>query len=191
MLNITAGQADSTWTTSDFTTVEGKFDTYFTNSLGVVPNWLTITEYKWYVKEFAPLGSDKPYVDHGPPVRLVTKSFVGGGSTQACAQQSLTLTEKTAWARHWGRVYFPFVSSTGAQNGGRITSGMSVTMATNYSTLLSDLAAADFQMVVPVTQIDKAPARDLLTVSSIQVDDILDVLRSRRPRNPLVRTIKP
>lgn len=191
ILNITAGLPDSTWTTGDYTTVETLMDTYLATQMDHTANWLTVSEYRWYVREFGELG-DKPFVDHGPPVRSQAKTMVGTGANLGAAQTAITVTERTAWARHWGRFYLPMSPLQSIiQAGGRLTSAGTVSLASAYQGFLASLASSDFQMVVPVTQVDKAPVRDLLTVSSVQVDDIIDVMRSRRPRNALVRTVKP
>jgi hypothetical protein len=42
------------------------------------------------------------------------------------------------------------------------------------------LMALEFFPVVPITQVQKAPARALVTVNSIQVDSNVDVVRRRR-----------
>jgi len=191
ILNITAGIADPTWTTSDYTTVEALMDTFLSNQSAFFPSWLTVSEYRWYTREFGALGA-KPFVDHGPPQRITTKSISGAGTGLAGAQQSLTVTERTPWARHWGRFYFPFgAANTQQVAGGRVSSACATQIATGYQTFVSGCASADFQVVVPVTSIDKAPVRDLVTISSIQVDDILDVHRSRRPHNAQFRIVKP
>src|SRR5262252_9559774 len=49
ILNITGGLPDSTWTTSDFTTCETQLDSYINSVKATWPDWLTVTEYRWYV----------------------------------------------------------------------------------------------------------------------------------------------
>jgi len=192
ILNITGGLPDYTWTTSDFTSVEGKLDTFWSGQAAAIPNWLTLVEYKWYVKSFNPMSTTKPFAPHGPPVRITAKAITGSDSNYACAQQAATITKKTPWAKHWGRIYFPYgAGSVLVAAGGRLAGTNPTALATGMQTLNESLAASDYQMVVPSVMIDKAPSRQLLTVTSIQVDDILDVHRSRRPRNPLVRAVKP
>lgn len=191
ILNITGGLPDSTWTTTDFTNCETQLDSFFS---GLVSNWhgyLNLTEYKWYVREFAPLTSAKPFLPHGPPVRITPKTFNGTSTTYAEAQQCLTFTKRTAWSKHWGRNYIPWGGGSQVIVGGRLSATITNSVATAYGALLSALAAADFQVVVPSVQIDKSPSRQLLTVSSIQVDDILDVQRRRRPRNAVTRAHVP
>lgn len=64
-------------------------------------------------------------------------------------------------------------------------------LATAYQTLMNSLVSSEFYLVVPVTQVHKNPYRGLLQVTSVQVDSIMDVIRRRRPRAALVRTVKP
>lgn len=192
ILNITGGVPDHTWTTTDFTTCESAFDTWFNAYKAFMPDWLTLTEYRWYVKSFNPLTTSKPFAPHGPPIRITSRALTGTQSSYEAPQVAFTLTEKTPWSKHWGRVYMPYAG--GAANviaGGRANATNCTTAATQYETLNQTLAAADFQMVVPSVQIDKTPARQLLTITSVQVDDVLDVQRRRRARNPAVRAIKP
>jgi hypothetical protein len=65
------------------------------------------------------------------------------------------------------------------------------TWKVNVSTLYSGLAGSDFQIAVPVTSIDKVDARVLLNVTSVQIDDIPDVIRRRRPKFAALRVVAP
>jgi hypothetical protein len=62
-------------------------------------------------------------------------------------------------------------------------------MANMTAELVDDLAAKGFQLVVPTTQTDSALQGGLNVVTAIQVDDVPDVIRRRRPSTPKIRTI--
>jgi hypothetical protein len=56
-------------------------------------------------------------------------------------------------------------------------------------TLYEAWAAAELFAVVPVSQVNKAPYRALLGVRQLQVDDIPDIQRRRRPRQVKTRIL--
>lgn len=187
-LNMTAGVPDDTWTTGDFTAVESAADTMWTAIAGGLSPKLTLTSYRWYRKTFAPANSTyesgKPryFNDSGPPVRVQTKSIVGtgGGTQQVPWQVSISVTEKTPLAAHWGRWYIPLPGMSNFDLFGRIASpSFFVTPAGVFYNACAD---ADLHPVVPAGK-----ARGLLSVTKLQVDDIPDVQRSRRARTTLVR----
>src|SRR5262249_18676469 len=198
--NITGGQLDSTWTTTDYTTCETVFDTALTAYKPYMPSYWSVSQYRWYAMRFSelptspiiPPNRDKPFQETGPPQRLTSKSIAGTGGLETPPQIACSVTEKTDWAHHWGRAYLPFActASTMASNG-RLSSASATAVANVASSIHTGLASADFQIVVPVTQFDKDPVRTFLQVRSVQVDDLVDIQRRRRYRNPTLRIIKP
>jgi len=191
LTNITGGQLDSTWTTGDYTTCEAKFDTFFTSWLPSMPNYWRVSEYRWYKQKFNPLTESAPIAPAITPDRIATRSLTGSATSMAPAQTAITVTEKTVWPKHWGRFYLPGPDAGDTVAGGRIHVAAQTALVNAAGVLYSGLAGSDFQVVIPVTQVDKVPQRSLVTVSSVQVDDIIDVIRRRRPRNALSRLVKP
>lgn len=191
LVNITGGAVDTTWTSGDFTACETLLDTFWTTVMGQSTANHTLDEYRWYLRRFNPLTTTKPYQDSGPPVRITDKNIVGSSTSYTPYQVAMSVTEKTAWPHHWGRVYLPGVASNNVLTNGRFGSTPITTFANAFQTLYAGLQTAEFFPVVPVTQVNKQPVRGLLGVSSIQIDDIPDVVRSRRPKQPAIRTVRP
>jgi hypothetical protein len=196
--NITGGQLDSTWTAGDYTTCETAFTNFFNSMSAAMPNWRTVSQYRWYRRQFTPIGyvdpadgRPKKFYDSGPPERMTNIAIVGSGAVGMVPQACISFTEKTPWARHWGRFYYPGVNSGHLASGGRFASTNMNTWKVNVSTLYSGLAGSDFQIAVPVTSIDKVDARVLLNVTSVQIDDIPDVIRRRRPKFAALRVVAP
>jgi hypothetical protein len=193
LLNITSGAIDTTWTNSDFTTCETALDTMVNTIGGYQNSNHTLVAYKWYRKRFNDLTNPKPYQPSLNPVRIQAKTIAGQvGTLPMPYQVACSVTEKTAFPRHWGRVYWPgIVSSTIQAAGGRWSTTFVDTIAGAFNTAYNTLATAGFYPVVPVTQVNKLPARGLLGVEKVQVDDVPDVIRSRRPRQVAYRKILP
>jgi hypothetical protein len=149
-----------------------------------------VTEYRWYVREFTPVGPGNAFLDSGPPARVTTKSLAGTGTNYMPPQVAFALTEKTAWPKHWGRTYLPTPQGLHVF-GDRWTSACVDTIVGAANTLYQGLAAAEFFPVVPVTQVASDPARALVGITQVQGDDIPDVIRRRRPRNTTYRKVLP
>jgi len=183
LINITSGGLDTTWTTGDYTTCETAFDAFYTTYKAGMSPKATVSAYKWYVRKFNPADpGNKPYLDSGDPVRTTVKAHTGTGSgtQQVPYQVAISVTEKTPIRRSWGRIYLPNPGITMFDAFGRIANPAFVADAMN--TLYETLWAADFIPVVP-----SAPGKVLLPVTSIQVDDVPDVIRARRPRTVAAR----
>lgn len=190
LVNVTNGNIDTTWSTGDYTTAEGHLDTMFTN---LKPNFAaeyTVDQYRWYRRMFNPYeNTTKAFADSGPPVRITTKAITG--TLGSCFKQmSCAVTEKTPWPKHWGRFYLPQIALTPG-SGGRWASGTVDTVAGYVNTCYGALAAAELFPVVPVTQVDKDPLRCLVGVEKIQVDNVPDVVRRRRPASTTYRKVLP
>jgi hypothetical protein len=191
LVNITGGAVDTSWVTADYTTAEAKLDTFW-NALvtGLSPK-LTLSQYRWYKMRFTPPGTTGPkgpkaYVDSVLPERITTKSIIGTGTgtQQVPFQVAATVTEKTAIPKHWGRFYIPNPGITMFDAFGRIANPGFI--ATPAGAMYAALADAELYAVVP-----SAAHRSLLGVTQIQVDDVPDVQRRRRPKQPLQRIVAP
>lgn len=194
LVNITGGVPDATWITSDFTSAEAKFDTFFNVVRSYQTNNHTLVEYRWYPMTFAPitdapLDKQKPFNPSLYPDRVTTKSVAGTGTTPLPYQVSMAITEKTALPKHWGRFYIPGINGTLMATGGRwVMVGGANDILAAADTMYEALAGAELYPVVPITQVAKVPVRALLGVTSLQVDDIPDIVRRRRPKQAAVRT---
>lgn len=191
LANITGGDIDASWTPADYTTCETALDAFWNDYRATMCNFWKLDSYRWYRRSFNDYSHDKPFVDSGPPSRVTTKSLAGTGTNWMPTQVSITLTEKTAMPKHWGRSYLPTPSQLYITSGGVFQNSYADQVADSARTLYAALAAAEFPMVVPVTQVDKASARGLLTVSSLQVDNIPDIIRRRRWSSATYRSLRP
>lgn len=192
LLNLTASAPGSNWSSGDYTTAESRFSTFLTACLGSISQDATFSQYRWYRRKFAvPMTEDHRFEDAGPPDRITNISLVGTGSTGKMPYQvAMSITEKTPWPRHWGRFYIPSLALSLAADG-RFGSSFMTTASTAAGVLLNALHDDLTPLVVPSTQQDKVLAGYLLGVTSIQVDDIPDVVRRRRAKQPAVRTVVP
>lgn len=195
LLNITGGAIDSTWTAGDFAAVKAIFETWGTAVQPVYPSSHTLTEYRAYRMEFDPLdpgpaarkGSGvSQFKESGPPQYVSATSKIGSGSLVAY-QQAMSVTFRTAFPRHWGRIYMPGGGGTDAN--GRFLVANRNAAANGTFALISSLADAGFLAVVPMGQLNKQAFHALLGVTQVVVDDIPDVIRRRRAKQVAVRSI--
>lgn len=191
LANITGGTLDSTWNTADYTTCETLFNNYLTSIQGNFATSVRAVQYRWYKRQFNPYDIAKPFADMGPPERVTTISVLGGATTPLPPQVAISVTEKTAFPKHWGRFYLPQPGASVLGVGGVLLTANADSICTATQTLYAALATAEFPVVVPITQIDKSAARGLITVNQIQVDNTLDVIRRRRYAAPTYRKVLP
>lgn len=199
LLNITGGDIDTSWTTTDYTTAEAAFDEFWGTWAGLASSSHAVVGYKWYAMRFAdPMTASHRFENTGPPQRAVSKAIPGTGSSAPLPYQiACAITEKTAIPRHWGRVYIPGIATVSMGTQGRWGSGFTTFFANAAAELVDDLGTAQLFPVVATTQMkaDGSPPGTLTLkpglnqITSLVVDDIPDVIRSRRPKQPLLRTI--
>lgn len=192
IVNITGGAVDATWTTGDENTVATALTTFWASVMANCHTGLTWKELRRYELTFNDMSNPKPFAPSGPPKRIWTPMTSGTGTGSPLPYQcAATITERTPWPKHWGRMYIPGVVQGKVDANGRWTSATVSSLANAYSTLATSLQSAGFFLIVPVTQVDKVPTRGILNVTSVQVDDIPDVMTSRRARQPAIRTRLP
>lgn len=192
LLNITGGAIDSSWTYSDLAAVDAKIQTFLTYWQGHMSANHRFTRIGYYDMSFNPEGDlAKPFRDSGPPVGVTTISKVGAATQYLPYQVAMSITFKTAWPKHWGRIYMPGPSGSAGflDSNGRFDSAFCTSAANAAEQMISDLAGLDFLTVVPVGQLDKSPFHALLGIGDVQVDDIPDVQRRRRPKMAAVRAL--
>lgn len=181
--NITNGSIDNSWTDADYTVVQGQLDTLIGAFRTHMATTMKCLEVRYYVRQFNPLTLATPYPPSGPPERIYPMGQAGlvAGTVNVPPQIAHTHTERTAYPRHWGRSYWPGLAATKYLATGQLDAATTTALGTAVDSAYTTLQNQEFFPVVPVTQIDKAPARGLLTVDKIAVDDIPDVIRRRRP----------
>lgn len=191
ILNLTGGQVDKTWTTADYTTCEAAVSEWFNNVRGLIHTSHTCTDFRWYRMAFSdPMSPSHRFAFSGPPQRVTPFGGVGAQTNTALPyQDAMTATLDTGVPRHWGRFYLPGLTAQALGTPSRWINTATQTLANGTAEFFDDLYRAEFQPVVPVTQVDKALVPALLTVAQVRVDDIPDVIRRRRPKQTLLRTV--
>lgn len=182
LVNITNGAVDNSWTDGDYNTVHTQVSGLISSYLALMNSQTHCKEVRYYRRQFNPLSISNPYPPSGPPERIYTVGTAGSiSSTNALPRQvAITHTEKTVYPRHWGRSYWPAIASSQVDGPGYIATATVDSWGTSLVTRYAALQAAEFFPVVPVTQIQGAPARGLLQVTGIQVDNVFDIIRRRR-----------
>jgi hypothetical protein len=178
LVNVTAGALDDTWTSGDFTTVEGYLDTFWNAIKAKYSPSLILSEYRWY--RLGP-GAVPPE----PTVRVTPKSIAGTSATDSLPPQiSPNVSLQTALRKRWGRIYLPApVESMNAPTG-NITQADVDTFATAANALETSLAGADFEWVVYSPTKQRA-----YTINRVVMDNVFDVQRSRRFRRATYRKV--
>lgn len=191
VVNITNGAVDSTWTDSDFTQVHGPI-AFFCQT--VAPLFCTryhFKEVRSYLRAFNPYSVAEPFADTGPPSAIGAMSYNGNSLGNVPPQAAVSVTEMTSSRKNWGRFYLPALGNPNIDTSGRIVTAQVSAIANAVQDLYEGLAASEFYPVVPVTQVDRQPVRALQVVSSVRVDDVIDVIRRRRHRTALTRVTLP
>jgi len=178
LANFTAGENDPSWTVGDYQAAEALFGTWWTACKAKVVTGVSLKEYRWYRAQFG------EQFQSGPPERVTAVNVAGTAASTGTMpfQVAMSVTEKTPFPMHWGRFYLPGISDTVLDTYGRWTYGEFATIGNATATLYDGLYDAQLVPVVP-----SAILQSLLGVRSIQIDDVPDVIRSRRARTTLVR----
>jgi hypothetical protein len=196
IVNVTGGQLDPTWTSTDYDAVETALSSLHSSIAAHMPTAWVLDQFRWY--RIGP-GAIPPE----PAVRITEKNTPGGGGTSYCPLQlAFSVTLKTGAKGHWGRNYLPLnILGAISSSTGMWASGTVAAVSSAYSTFINSLAAADFYLVVyskakpaRVTKSGRSlPAADarLYTVEGVQVDNVPDVIRRRRARTNITRTTVP
>lgn len=173
-----ASTAVSPLGTADKSAIETALNTWYTSWNSALSNQLSLREYRWY--DYEPINS-RP----GPVDRVTARGVAGGmASARAPDQMAMTQTFKTASRKHWGRWYLPFpgvgnVSTTY----GRIGSAIQTTLQASTRTLLQTTGSTG--LACPV--VASISYKGVLGIKELQSDDIVDVIRSRRAKQPFSR----
>lgn len=191
-INITSGDIDTTWITSDYTSIETAFDTWWTSIKPYVHSNHSLVEFRWYKQRFNSVDNPKPFSPAGPPQRVTTRNVPGTYTTTGIPYQvAMSVTERTAFPKHWGRFYIPGVGGGNFDSAGRFTTASITSVANATQTLYNaTVSGPGAYPVVPVTQVDKVAVRALLAVSEVSVDDVPDVVRRRRPKRVSARQVR-
>ena len=210
-LNLTAGVPDASWITTDYTTVENAFDTYWAALVGLYASDVKLTEYSWRADgpAFRPFGTSL-----SPTLRITPRSVAGSGlqrysraddvagsasaTSQLPPQVAVTVTETTAATfiahdvegigdqtrNRWGRYYLPSTHSATSSDG-RLLAASQTTIANAAEAFYETCVSAQ---IIPVVY--SPTTGHSWSVLEVHVDDIFDVVRSRRYITPLSRAAR-
>lgn len=198
LLNITGGSPDATWITADYTAAEAAFDAFWNSLRPYYTTNYVLSEFVWRADgpAFRPFGTEL-----SPVLRRVSRS--AAGSSAAAGQHlppqvALSVTERTAakftvenvegvgaqLRNRWGRFYLPSMVLGASVNGRPDPTVMDI-VADAADTLYGALITADLHPVMysPTTG-------SSWSVDEISVDDVWDVVRSRRFRDVTAREVR-
>jgi hypothetical protein len=103
-LNMTDDSPDDTWVDADFLSLETRLDTFWTALKPHMWNRVRLVQYRWYR-----IGPE--IVPPNPAVRIMAKDINGSATAALPPQIAITVTEKTAVRKEWGRFYIPCIGS--------------------------------------------------------------------------------
>lgn len=191
--------------TTDLAAVETALGTYWGAIKGNYQTWVHSDQYRWYKDgpAFYTLNGDgSAYVPLGsgnPSIRVTEIDVAGTGATPMLPPQTaLTITERTSSRIHWGRWYLPATSNGTTDNDGRISSAVQTLFLSSSVSFYNSCRAAS---MIPVVFSIQKPVRTkkngaslpavgavAYEVTSLQMDNLWDVMRSRRYRAATVKT---
>lgn len=190
---------------ADLPALEALVDAYWTAIKGFFPSFMHSDQYRWYKDgpafyELNDAGTAYVPIATGNPAVRVTEVDVPGSASppNLPPQLALTVTEKTSSRPHWGRWYLPAPDASRLTTEGRMTSSGVASFLTAAVTFYNGCRAAHFVPVVFSIQKPERPKKPSGTlppapavayeVTSLQMDDIYDVIRSRRWDNAVTKT---
>jgi hypothetical protein len=176
-VNITGGAADDTWITADFTTLEARLSTWFLAVKPYVPTYARFSRVLWH--RVGP-GIAKP----NPAVRILDIASPQSGTSGPTLppQCASSITLRTGLRRHWGRTYLPFTAPLTTDT--RVSSAQRVAITGATVALLNGAYSDDFHPVVVSTTRNRA-----FGVEAVEVDDVVDIVRRRRFKHVVSKTI--
>jgi hypothetical protein len=203
-LNLTAGSPDATWIDADYAQVESAFDTFWTTGKAFYRAETKLSQYVWRADgpAFKPFGASL-----SPTLRATARSVAGSDVTAgasplppqcACSVTEVTDAKYTAYGvgvpgdtpgtgrtqvrNRWGRFYLPAMSTL-VLSDGRFSTGNMATLAGALQTFYNACVSAGN---IPVMY--SPTTGHAWSVTALHIDDIVDVVRSRRYTTPLTRS---
>lgn len=152
---------------SSYEAVEAKYDAFFDALEYTFGAGTRIKGYRWSQWKNDYSGTD-------PSFRFASRETVTGNGSLLPPQVACAVTEETDIRRRWGRFYLPFLSQGIINAAGRIQSSTCTTIGAAAVTLLDTIE--DEWRHVTVSSLTP----NLLATNFVRVDDVPDVIRSRR-----------
>lgn len=187
--NLTGGVPDATWTDADYVAVENAFTTFWTSITDRFTSIITLAELRWRADgpAFKPFGSSLQ-----PTLRVTARAVPGAATGSACPPQTaISVTERTAakfvvpdvegvgaqTRNRWGRFYLPQPAVAALVTNGRISNAAATDIADAAEVMYEACTAAG---LIPVMY--SPTTGHAWSVLQLAVDDLADVIRSRRHR---------
>lgn len=165
--------------TSELATIETALGVLTGDLASNMVDAFTCREFVWHERRASHAAAEGGGEKTGPAIRRTARATAGTASAARTADQiAMTVTFKTASRRHWGRVYLPGLSRALIDTTyGRWSNSICDQVATSFNTLFTSLNTGGFDVVVW-----SYPKQAFLTVTEIQVDNIVDIQRRRRAK---------
>lgn len=167
-LNITSDAPDDTWTSGDFSALEGRLTTWWAAVKGQVPTWYSHYRFSWHR-----VGSG--IVKPNPAARItdLVTPVAGTATSNMPPQVACSISLRTAIRKHWGRTYLPFGNNM--DSFGRVPTANAGVITAATKALLDGAKSDDFVCVVT-----SETAQSAFVVDQVSVDDVADIIRRRR-----------
>lgn len=196
-IKATGGVPGTYADTTDLAAVETAATTYWAAIKASRPTYTHSDQYRWYKDGpafyHAPDAGQPYFLPNGenPAIRITEVDVAGGSAaTPLPPQMSLTVTEKTSARKHWGRYYLEPPNTTSLSGDGRLSSGVVTTELAAAVAFYNSCRSASMIPVVFAIEKPSRPKRPSGTlaaapavayeVTALQIDNLLDVMRSRR-----------
>jgi hypothetical protein len=201
-LNLTAGSPDATWVDADYAQVESAFDTLWTALRGYYGVETKLSSYTWRADgpAYRPFGTSL-----APTLRATARSVAGTNTVSPRPlppQCSMSVTEvtdakftvtgvgvegsgpggRTQIRNRWGRFYLPAMEAGQTTVDGRFIASVCDAVAAAVQTFYNACVSAGNVPVMYSPKLGHA-----WSVTNVHVDDIVDVIRSRRYVTPMTR----
>lgn len=160
---------------SDFAIVEARLDGFWDAIKAGRTTNITVREHRWY-PAVVPPGSP------GPTLHVTASGIVGTSTASLLPPQvATTLTFITDVRRRWGRFYIGGLTTVLNSSSGRVNAGDCSEIAVAGAEAFFN-SATNWRV-----QVFGAPTPNSLPVRSVRVDDVWDIMRSRRYGGATVR----
>ena len=205
---ISGGEPVDGFVEGDFTVIEGLFLAAWELNRNSYANHVRLRELRWFLcgpDIEAALGGQGMT---GPPVRVLQPTGATVGYSDAPSlppQVAITVTEKTSDPKSWGRFFLPAPAASVSApavlaDDGCIHPTYQAAVADTWETFYQGCSTSGTPVVVYSRAKAERPAAGggtlpavgarALTVDKLQVDDLFDVIRSRRYSKPHSRELR-
>lgn len=181
-VKLDGGVPTDVWIGDDYAVVEAAMIDAWDDLKSLYRDWMVLDQMRWYRDgpAFHPAPSEG-----NPAARVTEFNNPGthvGASTHLPPQCAWTITERTTARARWGRFYWPAGLTTTVDAVGLIGTTTVELLADTFETFFNTCRAAELVPVVWSPTVESA-----FSVDTLQVDDLVDIIRSRRWSSPSLR----